>query len=117
MRFRTVVSEAWRSLAANASTTNAATMTNLIAMFILGLFMIAFSWAQDYSNNLKKQLVVHVYFCTELKCGQNATQAQEEKIGNLISPQNMPMVKSVKFVPKAEGLKIMAKSKPDLVRG
>jgi cell division transport system permease protein len=116
MRFRTLVSEAWRSLVANASTTIAATMTVLIAMFILGLFILAFSWAHDYSNNLKKQLVVKVFFCTELTCGRDATKAQEETIGNLISPANMPEVKSLKFVSKAEALKIMQKRAPDLTK-
>ena len=38
---------------------------------------------------------MHVYFCTQLSCGKAATKAQEEKIGNLLSPSNMPEVKSV----------------------
>jgi cell division transport system permease protein len=114
MRFRTVAGEAWRSLAANASTTLAATMTVLIAMFILGLFMLAFSWAHDYSNNLKKQLVVKVFFCTELSCGRDATKADENRIGNLIS--SLPEVKpgGVRFVPKSEALKIMQRRNPEL---
>jgi len=112
MKFRIVGAEAWRSLAANASTTLAATMTVLIAMFILGLFMLAFSWAHDYSNNLKKQLVVKVFFCTDLACGKDATKAQENHIANLIS--TLPEVKSVKFVSKAEALRIMRKTNPAL---
>jgi cell division transport system permease protein len=114
MRFRTLVSEAWRSLAANASTTIAATMTVLIAMFILGLSIGLGSWALSWSNHVKRQLVVHVYFCTQLTCGKSATQAQEERIGNLLSPSNMPEVKSVKFVSKLDALKIMQKRSPDL---
>ena len=38
-RFKLLVSEAWRSLGANLSTTVAATMTVLIGMFLLGLFI------------------------------------------------------------------------------
>jgi len=116
MRFRTLVAEAWRSLAANASTTIAATMTVLIAMFILGLSIGLGSWALSWSNHVKKELVVHVYFCTQLSCGRDATQAEEERIGNLISPSNMPDVKSIKFVSKAEALAIMRKRSPELTK-
>ena len=116
MRFRTLVAEAWRSLAANASTTIAATMTVLIAMFILGLSIGLGSWALSWSNHVKKELVVHVYFCTQLSCGKDATRAQEEKIGNRISPANIPEVKSVKFVSKAEALAIMRKRSPELTK-
>ena len=114
MRTRTLVAEAWRSLAANASTTIAATMTVLIAMFILGLSIGLGSWALSWSNHVKKELVVHVYFCTQLSCGKDATAAQKERIGNLISPSNMPEVKSIRFVPKSEALKIMRKKNPEL---
>ena len=116
MRTRTLVAEAWRSLAANASTTIAATMTVLIAMFILGLSIGLGSWALSWSNHVKQQLVVHVYFCTQLSCGKDATQAQEERIGNKISPSNLPQVKSVKFVSKADALALMKKKNPDLAK-
>jgi cell division transport system permease protein len=116
MRTRTLVAEAWRSLAANASTTIAATMTVLIAMFILGLSIGLGSWALSWSNHVKQQLVVHVYFCTQLSCGKDATQGQEERIGNLISPSNLPQVKSVKFVSKADAQALMRKKNPDLMK-
>src|SRR5215470_8328677 len=116
MRFRTLVGEAWRSLAANASTTIAATMTVLIAMFILGLSIGLGTWAISWSNHVKKQLVVDAYLCTELSCGKDATRAQENKLANLLTPKNIPQIKSVKFVPKAQALKIMQKKNPDLVR-
>ena len=114
MRFRTVAAEAWRSLAGNASTTIAATMTVLIAMFILGLSIGLGSWALSWSNHVKRELVVHVYFCTQLSCGKDATRAEENKIGNLIG--RLPEVKSVKFVSKAEALRIMRKKNPDLTK-
>jgi len=114
MSFRTVAAEAWRSLAANASTTIAATMTVLIAMFILGLSIGLGSWALSWSNHVKRELVVHVYFCTQLSCGTDSSRAQEEKIGNMIG--GLPEVKSVKFVPKAEALRIMRKKNPELTK-
>jgi cell division transport system permease protein len=117
MRFKVLTAEAWRSLAANASTTLAATMTVLIGMFLLGLSIALGTWVLSWSNHVKKELVVHVYFCTTLSCGENATEAQEEKIGNLIAA--FPEVKSngVRFVSKEEALRIMRKQNPELTRG
>lgn len=112
MRFRTLAAEAWRSLAANASTTLAATMTVLIAMFILGLSIGLGTWALSWSNHVKRELVVHVYFCTQLSCGKEATRAQEEKIGNFLG--TVPQVASIDFVSKAEAAKIMKKRSPEL---
>jgi cell division transport system permease protein len=113
MRFRVLVGEAWRSLAANASTTIAATMTVLIAMFILGLSIGLGTWAISWSNHVKKELVVHVYFCVPLSCnGKSATPKQEEAIGNFIT--KLPQVKSAKFVSKAQALKIMKQRSPEL---
>ena len=43
-RLRLVVAEAFRSLGANLSTTIAATMTVLIGMFLLGLFVLLGTW-------------------------------------------------------------------------
>ena len=116
MRSRTLVAEAWRSLAANASTTIAATMTVLIAMFILGLSIGLGTWALSWSNHVKKELVVDAYMCTELSCGKDATAAQENRIANRLTPTNIPQIKSVKFIPKAQALKIMNKKNPDLVK-
>jgi cell division transport system permease protein len=115
MRLRILASEAWRSLAANASTTIAATMTVLIGMFLLGLSIGLGSWVLSWSNHVKKELVVDVYFCTKLTCGNDAGKAQEEKIGNLLS--RMPEVKQVEFVSKAEALEIMEKKSPELTKG
>jgi cell division transport system permease protein len=109
MRFRTVAGEAWRSLAGNASTTVAATMTVLIAMVILGLSIGLGSWVLSWSDHVKKQLVVNVYFCTRIDGGNCketlATPKQEQAIGNYL--MKIPHVKSVKFISKTEALKIM----------
>ena len=112
MRTRTLFAEAWRSLAANASTTLAATMTVLIAMFILGLSIGLGSWALSWSNHVKQQLVVHAYFCTELSCEKAATKAQEENFANAVG--RIPQVKSVEFISKTEALKLMRKKNPEL---
>jgi cell division protein FtsX len=63
-RARLLFTEAWRSLGANLSTTVAATMTVLIGMFLLGLFIALGSWTVSWSNHVKRELVVKVYFRT-----------------------------------------------------
>ena len=107
--------EALRSLRASASTTLAATMTVLIAMFILGLSIGLGTWALSWSNHVKKELVVHVYFCTTLSCGHNATQEEENAVGNMLA--NISQIKSVNFVSKAEAFRIMEKKNPELTNG
>ena len=78
-RFRVVVSEAIRSLGANLSTTFAATTTVLIGMFMLGLVVGLGSWALSLSDHYKKQLLVNVYFCTDLRCGSEANTGQIDR--------------------------------------
>ena len=73
MRAKLFFSEAFRSITANLSTSVAAIMTVLIGMFLLGLFIALGSWVISWTNHVKKDLVVNVYFCTELTCGKEAT--------------------------------------------
>jgi cell division transport system permease protein len=109
-RFKLLVSEAWRSLGANLSTTVAATMTVLIGMFLLGLFIALGTWTVSWSNHVKRQLVVKVYFYP------NATPAEKNAVGMKLE-QN-PYVKpgGIHYVTKAEGLAIMKKRYPELVK-
>ena len=50
MRSRLFVGEALRSITSNLSTTVAATMTVLIGMFLLGLFIALGSWVVSWST-------------------------------------------------------------------
>ena len=63
-RVRLLFSEAWSSITANISTTFAATMTVLIGMFLLGLFIALGTWVLSWSDHVKKELQVKVYFAT-----------------------------------------------------
>ena len=72
-RFKLIVAESLRSLGANVSTTLAATVTVLIGMFLLGLFIAFGSWVVSWSDHVKKELVVHVYFCTDDTCARRST--------------------------------------------
>ncbi|HLM35472.1 MAG TPA: permease-like cell division protein FtsX [Gaiellaceae bacterium] len=108
MRFRLLVSEAWRSLGANLSTTFAATMTVLVGMFLLGLFIALGTWTLSWSDHVKRQLMVKVYFESDV------TRAQETAVARLL--QANPMVKSFAFVPKSEALDRMERRLPELTR-
>jgi cell division transport system permease protein len=112
-RFRTIAAEAVRSLGANLSTTFAATTTVLIGMFMLGLVVGLGSWALSLSNHYKKQLLVNVYFCTDTRCGSEATPKQINKVHNALI--DMPQVKSVRFVSKQQALAQERKKRPEMV--
>jgi cell division transport system permease protein len=110
-RFRLLVSEAWRSLGANASTTVAATMTVLIGMFLLGLFIALGTWTVSWSNHVKRELVVKVNFLP------SATTAQKNALAREL--QQSPFVRSggVVYISKAQALATMQREYPDLVKG
>ena len=78
-RVRLLFSEAWSSIRMNLSTTFAATMTVLIGMCLLGLFIALGTWVLSWSNHMQKELQVKVYFCTTTRwpTAPRATQAQE----------------------------------------
>jgi hypothetical protein len=113
MRLKLLFSESVRSLGANLSTTIAATMTVLIGMFLLGLFIALGSWAQAFGDNQKEKLLIKVYFCTESTCAKPATQDQINAVRVKLASD--PLVKSIDFVPKAEALERMRKLQPEIV--
>jgi cell division transport system permease protein len=112
MRARLFVTEAFRSIATNLSTTVAAVMTVLIGMFLLGLFIALGTWVISWTNHVKKDLVVNVYFCTNLTCGQEANQGQIEAVRAQLASN--PDVKEIDFISKEEALKEMEERFPEL---
>ena len=112
MRSRLFISEAFRSLAANLSTSVAAVMTVLIGMFLLGLFIALGSWVISWTNHVKKDLVVNVYFCTELTCGQEAGPKQIEAVRAQLASN--PDVKEFSFISKEQALDEMKERYPEI---
>ena len=110
MRLRLLFSEAWRSLGANLSTTVAATMTVLVGMFLLGLFIALGTWTVSWSDHVKKELLVKV----EFKTNPQATKAQENAVAKALNQNKY--VKSWTFVSKEQALKDMSKHYPDLTK-
>jgi cell division transport system permease protein len=106
LRTRLFVSEAVRSIGANVSTTVAATMTVLIGMFLLGLFIALFSWVNSWTDHVRKDVLVKVFFV------QDATEAQINAVRAKIV--TFPETKTAVFVSKDEALRRMRQKYPDL---
>jgi cell division transport system permease protein len=111
VRLRLLLSESVRSLTANLSTSIAATMTVLIGMFLFGLFIALGTWVVSYTDHLKRELVVHVYFCTPLTCGKDRTDQQINLVRQKVAA--LPEVKSFRIISKEDALKQERKQHPD----
>ena len=91
-RGKLLVSEAWRSLGANLSTTVAATMTVLIGMFLLGLFIALGSWTVSWSNHAKKQLEVKVFFVPGASVQQRNAVARMLEQNQYVKPGSIDYI-------------------------
>ena len=112
-RLKLILTESLRSLGANVSTTLAATVTVLIGMFLLGLFIAFGTWVVSWSDHVKRELVVHVYYCTPDTCAKEASATQMNEVARIAS--SSPLVKNVVFVSKQKALAIMRKKHPEEV--
>ena len=112
MRTKLFVSEAIRSIGANLSTTVAATMTVLIGMFLLGLFIALGSWVLSWTNRVEEGVVVKVFFDQDATPQQlNAVKLKLTGMDDLIPPNG------IKFVSKEDALELMKKRNPELTQG
>lgn len=106
MRARLFVTEALRSITANLSTTIAAAMTVLIGMFLLGLCIALGSWVVSWTDHVKKEVLVKVFFEQDVKAKEvNAVRAQLDA---------MPEVAKIVYVSPQEALAEQRKKYPDL---
>ncbi len=105
---RLLFSEAWASIRMNLSTTFAATMTVLIGMCLLGLFIALGTWVLSWSAHVQRELQVHVYFQSD------ATPQQEQAVQQKL--QNDRRVEQVIFVSKAQAEAKMRKLYPQLYK-
>jgi cell division transport system permease protein len=105
-RFKLVVSEAFRSIGSNISTSFAATMTVLIGMFLLGLLIALGSWVVSWSDHVKEQLQVKVFFV------EDVTPKQVNAVGAFLRTDDR--IKDYQFVSRTEALQRMKKRYPEL---
>jgi cell division transport system permease protein len=108
MRTKLFISEAVRSIGANISTTVAATMTVLIGMFLLGLFIALFSWVNSWTDHVRKDVIVKVFFV------QDATEQQINTVQSKLL--TFPETKNVVFISKEDALKKMKAKYPELTQ-
>ena len=108
MRTRLFVAEAIRSIGGNLSTTVAATMTVLIGMFLLGLFIALFSWVNSWTDHVRKDVIVKVFFVQQPDASQAQINAVRAKL------ESFPETKEVVFVSKTDALVEMKAKYPDL---
>jgi cell division transport system permease protein len=108
-RLKLVVSEAFRSIGANLSTSFAATMTVLIGMFLLGLLIALGTWVVSWSEHVKDQLEVKVFFA------EGVTPKQVNAVGShLRTLQTDGTIEDYQFVTRTEALERMRKKYPEL---
>jgi cell division transport system permease protein len=108
-RFKLVTSEALRSMGANISTSFAAATTVLIGMFLLGKLIALGTWVVSWSDHVKEQLQVKVFFVDDVK------DKQINAVGSYLRA-NTDKIKDYKFVSRAEALERMQKRYPELTR-
>ena len=107
-RLKLFFGEALRSLTASLTTTIAATMTVLIGMFVLGVFLALGSAAVSWTSGVKKDVVVKVFFDQSAKTAQlNAVRAELDA---------MPEVRTIEFVSKDDALRLMKERHPELTK-
>ena len=104
MRLRLLISEAWRSLGANVSTTFAAMMTVLVGMFLLGLFIALGSWVISWSDHVKSELQIKVYFVDDV------TPKQVNAVGTYLRTD--ARIGEYHYVSRADALKYAKKHYP-----
>src|SRR5438270_1423072 len=85
-------------------------MTVLIGMFLLGLCIARGTGTVSWSNHVKKQLVVKVYFA------QDATKQQKNRVAVMLGQDQYVAQGGIKYISKDEALQIMKKRYPDLVK-
>ncbi len=107
-RFKLVVSEAFRSIGSNLSTSFAATMTVLIGMFLLGLLIALGSWVVSWSDHVKDQLQVKVFFVEDVK------PKQINAVGAYLALRTDGKLKDYQFVSRGEALHRMQRKYPEL---
>ena len=100
MRPRFFLAEAFRSIRANFAVSIAATVTVLIAVFILGAFIPSFLYVQSSVDSQKARVDIRAYISDSAKVAQ-VNELQNE----LVQLQQQGTVKSFVYINKDQALK------------
>ena len=107
-RFKLLMSEAFRSIGANKSTTLAAVVTVLVGMFLLGVFIGLGTWLVSWSDSKKKELAVHTFV------KDTATSKEVNQLRSFLESDPRVKAGGVTFITKEQALAIMKKRSPEL---
>jgi cell division transport system permease protein len=116
-RVRLIFSEALRSIGANLSTTFASAVSVLIGMFLIGAFIGLGTWLVSWSDDKKRELAVHVYFCSQgsaAPCTGEATDQQINGARRFLASDTRVKEGGITFITKAQALEIQRKRTPEL---
>lgn len=102
MRPTFFLAEAWRSIRANAAVSVAATVTVLIAVFVLGAFVPSYLYVQNSVDEQKGKIDVAVYIADDATVQDTA--AIEARIASL---QEQGLVSESTFISKDDALAAM----------
>jgi cell division transport system permease protein len=117
-RLRLIFSEALKSIAANMATTFASAVSVLIGMFLIGAFIGLGTWLVSWSDDKKRELAVHVYFCStasdNAKCAGDPTSKQVNAVRAFLEADPRVKEGGIRFITKAEALRILRDRAPEL---
>jgi cell division transport system permease protein len=114
-RFRLILAEALRSIGANLSTTFASAVSVLIGMLLIGVFIGIGTWLVSWSDDKKRELAVHVFFCAgPPECPAEATPKQIEAVRVFLESDDRIKGDGITFITKAQALEIQRKRTPEL---
>jgi cell division transport system permease protein len=117
-RVRLIFSEALKSIAANMATTFASAVSVLIGMFLIGAFIGLGTWLVSWSDDKKRELAVHVYFCStasdNAKCAGDPTSKQVNEVRAFLEADPRVKEGGIRFITKAEALRILRDRAPEL---
>ncbi len=117
-RVRLLFSEALKSIGANLSTTFASAVSVLIGMFLIGAFIGLGTWLVSWSDDKKRELAVHVYFCSSAsenpKCAGEPSSKEIDAVRSFLESDPRVQDGGVRYISKAEALKILRKRAPEL---
>ena len=103
-RFKLILSEALKSIGANLSTTFASAVSVLIGMFLIGAFIGLGTWLVSWSDDKKRELAVHVYFCSPAseneRCAGDPTDQQVNAVRSFLESDPRVKESGVTFITK-----------------
>lgn len=116
-RVRLVCAEALRSIGANVSTTLASAVSVLIGMLLIGVFIGIGTWLVSWSDDKKRELAVHVFFCVgPPECKDEATAKEINAVRVFLESDDRVKTGGIRFITKAEAFEIQSRRTPALTK-